>query len=63
MSRMTKKMNPSDLYVLCHVHCYDRIPEEECQAQVERLQALGFIGKREKITEAGLNHVQKGLVL
>ena len=56
-------MKPSDLYVLCHLHCYNRIPEEECQGQVERLQELGFVDKQEAITELGLDHIQKGLVL
>ena len=58
-----KEMKPSDLYVLCHLHCYNRVPEEECQAQVERLQGLDLVDKQERITELGLDHIQKGLIV
>ena len=58
-----QEMKLSDLYVLCHLHCYNLIPNEECKAQVERLQALGLVDKQERITELGLDHIQKGLIV
>ena len=58
-----REMKPSDLYVLCHLHYYNRVPEEECKEQVARLQVFCLVDKQEKITELGLDHIKKGLVL